>query len=253
MAIIFAVKRLHQYLYGRHFTLRTDHRPLIKIFGEKTGLPAVSVARLQRWAVILSAYNYTVQHISGAHNVIADCLSRLPIKLNALQEDQIANFINEVSCDPCQELPVSAVDVARLSAQDSVISKVMYHVSSGWPRVVTDQILPYFRLKEELSIESGCLIWGNRVIIPCALRQRLLKEIHCDHLGASRMKAVARSFFWWPKLDADITATAAACEACQQCANKPEAADIHHWVYPNHPMQRVHIDYAESIAVCIIY
>ena len=248
-AIIFAVKRQHQYLYGRHFTLCTDHRPMIKIFGENTGMSAVSVARLPGSAVILSAYDYTVQHASGTHNVIADCSSRLPIKLNALQEDQIANFINEVSCDPCQELSVSAFDVAKLLAQDSVISKVMYHVSSGWPQVVTDQLVPYFRLTEELSIESGCLIWGNRVIIPCALRQRSLKKIHCDHSGDSRMTAVARSFFWWPKLDADITATAAVCEACQQRANKPEAADIHHCVYTNQPMQRVNIDYAEGSGV----
>ena len=74
LAMIFAVKRLHMYLYGRQFCLRTDHRPLLKIFGEHSGLPATAVSRLQRWAVILSEYDYSIEHIKGSSNVIADCL-----------------------------------------------------------------------------------------------------------------------------------------------------------------------------------
>ena len=46
LSIVFAVKRFHQYLYGRKFTLVTDHQPLCKIFGEK-GVPALAAARMQ--------------------------------------------------------------------------------------------------------------------------------------------------------------------------------------------------------------
>ena len=56
LALIFAVKKFHQYLYGRHFTLVTDHKPLLAILGPKKGIPPLAAARLQRWAFQLSAY-----------------------------------------------------------------------------------------------------------------------------------------------------------------------------------------------------
>ena len=56
LAIIFAVKKFHQYLYGRCFILVTDHRPLCKILGHNRGVPSLAAARMQRWALILSAY-----------------------------------------------------------------------------------------------------------------------------------------------------------------------------------------------------
>ena len=115
--------------------------------------------------------------------------------------------------------------------------------------VMSDELQAYSRIKDELSVESGCVIWGIRVVIPCKLRPILLRELHSDHLGTSRIKAVARSFFWWPKLDDDITRIAASCESCQQYANKPQSADMHHLIYPSHPMQRCHVDFAEFLGV----
>ena len=53
LALVFGVRRFLQYLYGRRFTLVTDHRPLTAILGPKKGLPSLAAARLQRWAVLL--------------------------------------------------------------------------------------------------------------------------------------------------------------------------------------------------------
>ena len=53
LAIIFAVKKFHKMLYGRHFTLITDHKPLISIFGSEKGIPVYTANRLQRWATML--------------------------------------------------------------------------------------------------------------------------------------------------------------------------------------------------------
>ena len=59
LAIVFAVQRFHQYLYGRDFTLVTDHHPLCKILGENEGIPPLAV-RMQRWALLLSACHYKI-------------------------------------------------------------------------------------------------------------------------------------------------------------------------------------------------
>jgi len=71
LAIIFAVKRFHQYVYGREFTLVIDHRPLCKILGLKEGVPPLAAARMQRWALLLSAYQYKIEFISGKYVMIA--------------------------------------------------------------------------------------------------------------------------------------------------------------------------------------
>ena len=59
LALIFAVKKFHQYLYGRCFSLCTDHKPLLSILGPKKNIPSLAAARLQRWAILLSACTYT--------------------------------------------------------------------------------------------------------------------------------------------------------------------------------------------------
>jgi hypothetical protein len=118
LSIIFAVIKFHKYLYGRKFTLYTDHKPLLSIFGSKKGISTVTAARLQRWALLLSAYDYNIMYKKGENNSNADALSRLPLKENStLVTENVINFLDE--------LPLSATDIAVSSKQDSIISKVM--------------------------------------------------------------------------------------------------------------------------------
>jgi hypothetical protein len=48
LRIVFGVRKFRQYLYGRRFTLLTDHRPLTTILGPHTGIPLLAASRLQR-------------------------------------------------------------------------------------------------------------------------------------------------------------------------------------------------------------
>ena len=76
--LIFGKNKFHQYIYGRNFTLITDHKPLTAILGPKKGIPTLAAARLQHWALLLSAYNYNIQFKPSAAHGNADELSRLP-------------------------------------------------------------------------------------------------------------------------------------------------------------------------------
>ena len=62
LAVIFGVKKFHQYLYGRQFILETDHKPLESLFNEKKATPSMAAARIQRWALTLAVYNYTIKY-----------------------------------------------------------------------------------------------------------------------------------------------------------------------------------------------
>ena len=77
LSIVFGVKRFHSYLYGRRFTLLTDHQPLVTILGPKTGVPPLAAARMQRWSLMLAAYQYEIEYRKSAEHAKADALSRL--------------------------------------------------------------------------------------------------------------------------------------------------------------------------------
>ena len=67
-----------------------------------------------------------------------------------------------------------------------------------------ERFTPYKKRESELSIENECELWGSRVIIPTSLQNDVLNTLHDAHLGVSKMKSSARSWLWWPHMDADI-------------------------------------------------
>ena len=80
LAIIFGVKKFHQYLFGQRFTFLTDHKRLTYILGPKRGIPALAASRLQRWSILLAAYTYDIEYRASHNHRNADVLSRLPRK-----------------------------------------------------------------------------------------------------------------------------------------------------------------------------
>ena len=75
---VFGVKHFHDYLIGCHFSLVTDHRPLLALFNEQCAIPSHSSACIQRWAMTLAAYEYTLTARRTNTHANADALSRLP-------------------------------------------------------------------------------------------------------------------------------------------------------------------------------
>ena len=75
LAIVSGVKKFHNYIYGRHFTIQSDHRPLSYLFNEQKDIPQLASARIQRWALMLSAYHYSIRYKPGKALTNADPLS----------------------------------------------------------------------------------------------------------------------------------------------------------------------------------
>lgn len=139
LALVFGVKRFHYYLYGRTFVLVTDHKPLHTILGPKTGIPTIAAARLQRWAVLLSAYTYTLKFKSSAENADSNCLSRLPLPDHSEEPSEEMFYVFRFST-----LPVNCRDVARETCRDPVLKNVLHYVLSGWPdRAPSDELKPF--------------------------------------------------------------------------------------------------------------
>ena len=124
-AIIFLVSKSSSriYNYGRKFTLITDHKPLTTIFSPKSSLPALAAARLQRWAIILLAYQYEVEFCATDKHTNTDCLSRLP--LGVTTEDAITKSASLFNLQQIDSLPVKSEKIAQFTANDPIRSKVI--------------------------------------------------------------------------------------------------------------------------------
>lgn len=84
-----------------------------------------------------------------------------------------------------------------------------------------------------------------RVVIPDEYKSAMLSSLHEDHRGICRMKALARSYLWWPKLDTAIEDTVRNCSACQEVKKGAVPAPLIPWKWPTRVWQRLHIDFAE--------
>ena len=242
LALIFAVKKFHLYLYGRQFILVTDHKPLTAILGPQKGTPPLAAARLQRWAILLSAYHYQIEFRSTTAHANADGLSRLPLLKPGFEGNSPEPGIFNVS--QIASLPVTASQLQTATRTDVLLSKVMRYTKHGWPNEVSAALLPFQRKQQEITVENGCLLWGIRVLVPTKLRTKLLDELHQGHPGISKMKAVSRSYFWWPGLDKDIEELGKSCKSCQSVKNSPPTAPLYPWSWPSKPWERIHVDFA---------
>ena len=117
------------------------------------------------------------------------CLSRLPSKSQEVpitfDEPAIFNVSQLKSLPTLQELRAATLT-------DPVLSKVVCYVQSGWPQDCTPTLCPYLSHRFELMVEGECLLWGIQVIVPKKLQKKLLKKLHKDHPGISRMKSVCK-------------------------------------------------------------
>ena len=85
---------------------------------------------------------------------------------------------------------------------------------------------------------------GLRTVIPPSLRQTILTELHEGHPGITRMKSIARSHVWWPKIDQEIEKVTRECQPCNKTRRAPPASPLLPWSWPTAPRQRVHVDFA---------
>jgi len=89
-------------------------------------------------------------------------------------------------------LPVMAAEIARATKRDTTLAVVLQKVRhSHWPESRDENLAPFVQRQTELTCHDNCILWGQRVVIPWIICQRLLSELHEGHLGFCRMKALA--------------------------------------------------------------
>ncbi|XP_050524610.1 uncharacterized protein K02A2.6-like [Daktulosphaira vitifoliae] len=237
LAIIFGIHKFNNFVYGNKFTIRCDCKPLISIFGSKKGIPTTTASRLQRYALFLTNYDFDIRFTKSASNS-ADVLSRMPLKVEKANTPEITylHYIDEMRI-------MDAALVKTETNKDPILSKVKYYIQYGWPEQVQKELEPFKLRKELLNLEQEIIIWGHRVVIPETLRDKMLKELHQNHLGIVKMKSISRMHIWWPGIDKDIESTAGKCGKCMNVRSMPKKTSLHTWEWPERPWQRLHADF----------
>ena len=130
--------------------------------------------------------------------------------------------------DRLEVMPVNADHIEDWTVSDPVLQHVLRRVQQSWGDKCPDKSMePFYVRRDELSTHNGCILWGNRLVIPARGQKHLLEDPHTTHPGMVRMKNLARSYLWLPGLDTNIEDKVKSCKVCQLHRAAPAAAHLH--------------------------
>ncbi|XP_070167571.1 uncharacterized protein [Polyergus mexicanus] len=182
LALIWACERLHDFVYGNFFYLKTDHRPLVPLLMTKN-LDELS-PRLQRMRMRLMHYDFECFFTAGKDILAADYLSRSSLKTSCTLNlgEEISAHVQFV----LEQSPVSDSTLSRLlemQAKDHVYCELAKYIQDGWPckGKVSAPVRPFFNYRANLSLICGFIMFGDWFYIPPELRREALEAIHSAH------------------------------------------------------------------------
>ena len=129
LACVFGVKKFHQYLYGHHFTLITDHKPLIQLLNGQSAISTQASARIQHWTLTLSSYEYSIIFRSSEENANADAMSQLPVKECVPDPPNPADTV--LLLEHLESSPVNVSQIWNRTRRDPLLSRVYRFVMEG--------------------------------------------------------------------------------------------------------------------------
>jgi hypothetical protein len=156
-------------------------------------------------------------------------------------EDRVEKAISVFYTRQIEACPINREEIAKCTATDSELQQLI----QGLQKEAKSRPRKFHGINScEFGVEQGCVIRGERIVIPAKLQSRVLKELHKAHFGIAKMKAVARGHVWWSTLDADIKNMTLNCQKCLEHASDPRKAQVQPWKPTKGPWERLHIDFA---------
>lgn len=250
LALVHSLKHFKQYLYGRSFTVRTDHASLRWLLNFKN--PEGQIAR---WIEQLAEYQINIEHRPGRKHTNADGLSRMQCKQCGRKEDESdTDFLNTPSVnlnkddiDGCirgitsrPSLSMSDIREAQLTDEDlrwMLDRKESNGLRPEWGSIArkSSAVKTYWAQWNQIEIQEGVLYrrWESddgmlvkrQVLLPEKLRKDIVAEIHGNplggHLGSRKTLARVKARFYWSGLTADVRAFVRMCSLCQRRESPP--------------------------------
>jgi len=104
---------------------------------------------------------------------------------------------------PLHDVSLPVLQLA--SKEDPLLCTLHSYIIESWPARVVDELIPFSRVKDELSCWNDfCVIRGRRTVMPSVLREQVLNIAYEGHLGVVKVKHCCRDLVWWPGIDHEI-------------------------------------------------
>ena len=269
LAVTYALEKCRIFVLVCHkLLLAVDHKPLVKILGDRS-LEDIKNPRLFNLKEKTLMYDYTIKHVPGAWHMGPDACSRYPSKLTSSLECftvhaehneldaslQTNNFVESSVLAAMSGggytsgIDISVITLERVkeaSCQDNEITSLIHTIIAGFPdkkEELPDPLQPYWNVKEELSCIDGVVLYQNRIVVPRVLRSEILENLHSAHQGSAGMKARARASVFWPGINGAIESRRASCKTCCQISPSQPAEPMLPSPPPEYPFDQVVSDF----------
>ena len=256
LAIVHAMTRWNQWLYGHHhIVIESDHKPLKTIFKHTI---SQAPKRLQKMMLRLQRYTFTTVYRKGSTMWLADTLSRAPLPREQAQVDSFEVFVTEniqVTSKPERITDHTHSVIQRATQDDPILSHIIPYIQHGWPdkrTAVEGNLAHYWTFRWELAYIDGVLYKGDKIIIPTAMRRRMLEKIHAAHQGVEKSILNAIDTMYWPSMRRDSQETCENCPTCAQWGNKHQPEPMLHHPIPELPWQFVSQDILQHGTQCYL-
>ena len=245
LAIVFATHRFDHLIYGLpEIQIHTDHKPLQAIMHRS--INEAPNKRLQKMILHLQRYPLQVHYVPGKEMWIADTLSR---QISPDQYKTTKQSVFAVKLELHQlhhDLAITSAckeDILKATSEDETLQHVRMAIQSGdWSSPVIGE---YLSSKKDLSTQDGLIFKSAKLVIPRALRSRMLKELHASHSGIETTRRRAREICYWPNMNAQITDLIKKCEACNALQPSQPREELHQHEVPEYPWLKVGMDIFE--------
>ena len=237
LAVIYGLEKFHHYTYGRHVTVVTDHQPLVSIVSKPL---SKAPKRLQSLLLRAQKYNITLVYKPGKSIPVADTLSRAPLPHKPDSEEISVNYISFLPVkSPCLDT------IRDETLKDETLIELKTTIISGWPVSKVNlpaKLTPYYDYRDELSVQDGVILRGERIVIPRAVQPEMKRRIHSGHLGINSCLRRARELLFWPGMSGDIKRHVESCDVCSTYCDKQSPETIYMHPVPDRQWAKVGTD-----------
>ena len=232
LAVVWATKHFHVYLYGHKCTAFTDHSALKYLLN--TPHPS---GKLARWGLALQELDLDIQYRPGKENTNADVLSRIAQVEGGQPRQDDFQVVTQLKPD-VPEVTIATLTTSPNSSEseqgewplmqrndEDTAAMIAYLETGTLPTnaAMAQKIAreaPTFSLVDRVLFHtqpSGQL----KVVVPSEQRQKLIQEIHggifSGHLREAKTYSQLQKHYWWPGMRADVQRW---CQGCLTCSSR---------------------------------